>query len=82
MAFLTALKLTDEIDGAVDINPRKQGTYLPGSGHRVVAPTDLRKVQPDLVVVMNASYMEEIRDELHRLRLEPEVEPAAVFSSF
>jgi hypothetical protein len=81
VAFLTALKLTDEIDGAVDINPRKQGTYLPGSGHRVIAPDDLRRVQPDLVVVMNPSYMGEIRGELHRLGLEPEVEAAAAFTA-
>jgi len=81
VAFVTALGLTDEIVGVVDINPRKDGTFLPGSGHRVMSPGDLGEVRPDLVVVMNPVYTGEIRDELHRLGLQPEVAAADAFTS-
>ncbi len=45
----------------VDINPRKQGCYLPGSGHRVVAPEALRRLQPSQILVLNAQYRAEIQ---------------------
>jgi len=61
------------IAAAVDINPRKQGRYLPGSGIVVVGPEDLRENPPDRVLAMNANYVEEIRAQLAKLGLEPEV---------
>ena len=81
VAFVTALGLTDEIHSAVDINPRKRGTFLPGSGHQVIAPGDLGEVKPDLVVVMNPVYTEEVRGELNRRGLRPEVTAADAFTS-
>ena len=75
VAFLTALGLGDEIACAVDINPRKAGTYLAGTGHQVVAPESLSAVAPDVVIVMNPVYTGEIRDELRRLGLSPRLVP-------
>lgn len=69
VSYLTTLG-TDAVDYAVDINPRKQGRYLAGTGHRVLGPQDLPGPDaPGLVVAMNAIYTEEIRDELQRLGL-------------
>jgi SAM-dependent methyltransferase len=73
VAYLTTLGITDEIEYVVDINPRKQGMFMAGSGHPIVGPDFLRDYRPDLVVVMNAIYTEEIRDHLARLGLAPEV---------
>jgi SAM-dependent methyltransferase len=67
VAFLTTLSVGDQIVEAVDINPYKQGTFLPGTGHRVVGPRDLAENPPDLVVVMNSVYMEEIRGHLEEI---------------
>ena len=75
VAFLTALGLGDEIACAVDINPRKAGTYLAGTGHQVVAPESLSAAAPDVVIVMNPVYTGEIRDELRRLGLSPRLVP-------
>lgn len=75
VAFLTALGLGDEIACAVDINPRKAGTYLAGTGHPVVAPESLSAAAPDVVIVMNPVYTGEIRDELRRLGLSPRLVP-------
>jgi hypothetical protein len=57
----------DDVAYAVDINPRKQGRFLAGSGCRVLGPQDLPQEPPNLVVAMNAAYIDEIQAELDRL---------------
>ena len=74
VSFVTTLGLTDEILGAVDINPRKVGYFLAGSGHRILAPTELTAIEPDVVVVMNAVYEQEIEAQCHGdLGIDPEI---------
>ncbi len=52
------------VDTVIDINPAKQGKYLPGTGLLVQAPRDvIDTLPPDTVVhVMNPNYLEEIRE--------------------
>ena len=47
---------------AIDINPAKQGKYLPGSGLKVRTPEEgMKEVKPtDTIYVMNSNYMDEI----------------------
>jgi hypothetical protein len=73
VAFLTTIGLSDEVAAVVDINPYKQGMFLPGTGHEVLAPETLIEIRPDLVIVMNHIYQEEIRSDLARMGLSPEV---------
>jgi len=73
VAFLTTLGVADEVAGAVDINPHRQGHYMPGTGHRILAPEELRELKPDAVVVMNSIYAPEIGAQLRELGLEPEL---------
>ena len=61
---------------AVDINPHKQGYFMPGTGHEVLAPETLVERGIDVVVVMNPIYVEEIRSQLAGLGLNPEIVPA------
>ena len=70
VAFLTGLGIGQHVAGAVDINPHKQGRYIAGSGHRVMAPKELVDLLPDLVVVMNPVYLTEIRDALDAMDLQ------------
>ncbi|MCB9897838.1 MAG: methyltransferase domain-containing protein [Planctomycetes bacterium] len=76
VAFLTTLGLGDEIAAMVDVNPHKQGKFMPGTGHEVLAPERLVDVRPDDVIVMNAIYTEEIRAHLQRMGLQPDLHPA------
>ena len=62
------------IAAAVDINPHKHGMFMAGSGHEIVAPEELTRLQPDLVIAMNPIYLDEIRSDLTRLGLHPELE--------
>jgi SAM-dependent methyltransferase len=74
VSVLTTLDLGPEVIAAVDINPYKQGKFMPGTGHRVVAPEELAELRPDLVIVMNPVYVDEVSKELTRLGLNPEVQ--------
>ncbi len=67
VAFLTTLGVSDEIEYVVDINPHRQGMFMPGTGHEIVAPEFLITYQPDVVVAMNPVYREEIATDLARL---------------
>ncbi len=60
VAFLTTLGDAAGIDVAVDINPHKDGMFLAGTGKQIVAPEYLIEHRPDVIVVMNAIYTEEI----------------------
>ncbi len=73
VAFVTALSLNDEIDQIVDINPRKHGTFLPGTGHRIVLPNALQVTTPDLIIIMNSVYQQEINQSLTELGVRAEL---------
>lgn len=47
------------IDCVVDLNPNKQGRYIPGTGHPIVAPVDLPRRGIKSAVLMNSNYREE-----------------------
>lgn len=57
----------------VDLNPRKRGLYVAGTGQQVVAPDFLREYKPEKVLVMNAAYREEIERMLEELGVKAEI---------
>jgi SAM-dependent methyltransferase len=75
---VTFLNLLDResriVDCVVDINPRKQGQFLPGTGHPIVAPGDLAGRGVRSVLVMNRNYATEVRATIERLGLEVNVQ--------
>jgi len=73
VGFLTLLEQADDIQYVVDINPHRQGTYLPGVGQAIVEPGFLRQYRPDRVIVMNSIYVPEIKDMLQEMGLSPEL---------
>lgn len=73
VAFTTTLDLGDAVDYAVDINPYRHGHFLPGAGQEILAPEALVEARPDLVVIMNPIYRDEVARDLGRLGLSPEL---------
>jgi SAM-dependent methyltransferase len=65
--FLNAIPTGESVEYVVDVNPRKHGKYIPGTGQRIVAPDTLSGRQPGTVVVMNPIYAGEIREALREL---------------
>jgi SAM-dependent methyltransferase len=75
VSFLTTLNLSDQIDYVVDVNPYKQGKFIPGTGHAVKSPETLRHDQPDYVILMNPVYEKEVRTQLQCMGLNPQILP-------
>lgn len=73
VSFLTTNDLSTEVAQVIDINPHKQGKYLPGTGHRVIAPRTLPDSPPDTVIAMNPIYLDEIAAEIDGLGLSCEL---------
>ncbi len=75
VGFLTHFDREKVIDHVVDINPHMQGNYIPGIGKQYVGPDFLKEYNPDVVIIMNAVYTEEIRKMLLERGLSPELIP-------
>lgn len=71
VAFLGALGPDAPADAVIDINPHRQGSWLPRLGLRVDSPNSLRQLRPDAVIVMNPAYRDEIREHLSTMGLQP-----------
>lgn len=54
------------INSVVDLNPRKQGRYIAGSGHEIISPAQLVQRGVKSVVLMNPNYVNEIRQLLEQ----------------
>lgn len=52
---------------AVDINPRKHGTFLPGSGLAIVPPTAIQALGAGRILLMNPIYFDEVSADLKAL---------------
>lgn len=73
VSFLNLLELGERVDAVVDLNPAKQGSHLAGTGQRILAPEELKERSPDLVLVLNPAYRDEIAASLRGLGLAAEV---------
>ena len=67
------MDLKGSIDYVVDINPHRQGNYMAKTGQEIVGPGFLREYKPDVVIVMNPIYRDEIAAEMHRQAVEAEI---------
>lgn len=60
VTFLNRVK-DKRIKFVVDINPRKQGMWVPGTGQKIVKPEFLSEYQPDYIVLANPKYRKEVK---------------------
>lgn len=59
--FLTNYGIgTSSIRYGVDIDPKKQGRYIPRTGQRIITPQECIASRPDAVVVLNERYVSEV----------------------
>ena len=76
VSFLTSLEVGHLVELTVDVNPNKQGRFLVGTGHPVVAPEALRGYRDLQVIVMNPVYLTEVANSLRRLGIAAEITSA------
>lgn len=67
VSFFNLYKLNDLVTYVVDINEKRQGKFIPGSGQEIVSPEYLKTYQPDLIIITNPSYAEEIKAQARAL---------------
>jgi len=68
--FLSTLKIRDEIPYIIDINPNRQGKFMPLTGQEVMPGEFIREYEPDTVVITNATYEKEIKQTVRDLGLD------------
>jgi hypothetical protein len=71
--FLNVLGATTEIPLVVDISPRKWGKFMAGTGQPIASPEVLIDDPPDVVVIANEIYREEIEKQLLDMGIEVEI---------
>ena len=73
VTFLNIMQAKDIVSFIVDINPRKLGKYVVGTGQEIVSPQFLRDYQPDVVILMNPLYQDEIARTLKDMGVTAEI---------
>lgn len=71
--FLNVIDPGPAVAGIVDLNPNKQGTFVPGTGHPVIPPERIPEASVNRVVLANALYLDEVKALLDKLGVRVEV---------
>src|SRR5690606_36978788 len=71
--FANLVAQVDIVPYVVDLNPRKHGMFVAGTGGRIVPPEFLVQYKPDEVIVLNPNYEREVRQRLEALGLNPSI---------
>lgn len=66
ITFLNTVQ-ADHVAYVVDVSPRKHGFFTAGTGHRIVQPAHVALEPPDLVIMLNAAYRDEVAASLAQL---------------
>jgi len=62
----------DTLPFIVDINPYRQGKFMPKTLQQVIAPQQLVAQQPDTIIITNSGYAPEIKQQIAELGLKSE----------
>ncbi len=71
VGFLTNFNDIGVIEHVVDINPHMRGNFIPGIGIQYKAPDFLADYKPDVVIIMNGVYKDEIGKMLNEMGVNP-----------
>jgi SAM-dependent methyltransferase len=71
VTFLNVIPGAERLLAVVDGDPRKQHTFIPGTGQPVISPERLPHYNPDVVIVLNPLSQSEIQESVWRLGIEP-----------
>jgi hypothetical protein len=73
VSFLTTLNTIDKIQYVIDINPHRQGKFIPGVGKQIQSPEFLKTYNPDRIIIMNSIYKPEIQEMLQSMQVDAEL---------
>lgn len=78
VAFTSFTRTEAYVLAAIDINPRKSNTFLPGSGLPVLSPDQAKSGRPTLIVLLNSAYRAEVERECSHLDIEATIVEVAI----
>lgn len=70
--FLNALDTADLIPYALEINPHRQGKYVPGSAQKIMPIEFLADYRPDVIIITNSLYEREMKQQASELGVNAE----------
>lgn len=71
--FLNTLPGANSLEYVVDVNPHKWGLHIPGAGQKVVSPEFLKEYRPDVLLIVNPNYRDEISHQVSALGIAPDL---------
>jgi SAM-dependent methyltransferase len=71
--FLNVFRDFGSLEYIVDVNPHKCGLYIPGTGQEVVSPEFLKQYRPDVLLIGNPNYRDEISRQVSALGIAPDL---------
>lgn len=63
----------DRVEYVVDLNPHKQGKFVPGTAQEIIGPDFVKEYRPHVIFVVNGNYREEIGRSVAELGVEAEL---------
>ena len=54
------------VDCVIDLNPNKQGKYIPGTGHQIVDYNEIQSRNITSIILMNPNYNDEVKELLQK----------------
>lgn len=72
VSFFNIFDLTEKVPNIIDINEKRHGKFLPGTGQSIVNPDFIKTFQPDLVIITNPTYSKEIQEHVLSYDINPE----------
>lgn len=70
ISFFSLLKIRTEIPYVIDINPKRQGKFLPLTGQQVVPPEFIHEYKPDVVIITNSTFEQEIKEQVSSMGMD------------
>jgi SAM-dependent methyltransferase len=71
--FLNAFRNVTSLEYIVDVNPHKWELYIPGTGQKVVSPEFLKRYRPDVLLIVNPNYHDEVGRQVSALGIVPDL---------
>jgi Methyltransferase domain/C-methyltransferase C-terminal domain len=73
VAFVSFTHAEGHLLAAIDINPRKSNTFLPGSGVPVLSPNQAKTCEGTIIILLNPVYRAEVARECSRLGIDASI---------
>jgi Methyltransferase domain/C-methyltransferase C-terminal domain len=73
VAFLSFTGTEEHLLAAIDVNPRKSNSFLPGSCLPIISPSQAKELNPTVIILLNPIYRAEVERDCRRFGMEASI---------